>query len=125
MRTFVAIMKNKIYNTKVAHKICSFLLLFCLVFISLAQAFHHHENHNHNNKSVNGHFKQNFTKQISKTCQICKFILNNNQEKVLIANQYYNFKQTTNIELLHPKKYVAFYSHKHLSLFSGSSPPTT
>ncbi len=118
-------MKSKIYHTKIAHTICAFVLLCCFVFISLAQAFHQHENHNHNNSRANAHYKHNFAEQSNKTCQICQFTLNNNQTKILIANQYCNFIQITNIELLHPKKYVAFYTYKHLSLFSGSSPPTT
>lgn len=118
-------MKNKIYPSKIAHIICAFVLLFCFVFISLAQAYHQHENHTHYNKDTNGHFEQKFAKKSTKACQICQFILNTNQAKILTATRYFNFIPFKNIEILHVDKYVVFYRSKPLSLFSGSSPPTT
>lgn len=117
-------MKNKIYHTKTTHKICAFVLVFCFIFISLAQAFHHHENHSHCNNSLNYQTKQNLSKHVTKTCQICDFTLNKNQAKVLSTSPYFNFKKFNNMEMLQPNNYVAFYTSKHLSLFSGTSPPT-
>ena len=117
-------MRNKIYYIKIAQKFYAYQLLLSFVFISFAQAFHHHENHSHFTCGKNYHTKQNLSEHIAKTCQICEFTLNKNQAKNLPTTQYFNFKQVNNIEMLHPKKCVAFHTSKHLSLYSGTSPPT-
>lgn len=122
MRTFVIVMTNKTYPPKIAHIVCAFVLLFCFVSIFLAQAFHQHENHNH---GKNVHLEQIFTKQSIKACQICKFVLSKNQTSILTVTRYFSFTPLKNIEILHINNYVAIYTSKHLSLFSGCSPPIT
>ncbi|TAF45665.1 MAG: hypothetical protein EAZ51_08890 [Sphingobacteriales bacterium] len=119
-------MKNKyIYTQPIKHIICAYLLLCTFVFISLAQALHAHDvchNDSNNVHNIGVHISKASSVQVSKTCEICQYNLSKNQGDLLPVEQYFNVNIPTKTLLLHTY-FVAFYVSKHLSLFSGNSPP--
>jgi hypothetical protein len=118
-------MKNRLsYTPSLIHKFCVIILLFAFIFTALAQFLHVHNSHNHTESTHYTHFhKHQIGKTATSACQICQFSLNHNNGQILPSLTLFTFKVTTNTTLLH-SNYVAFYTQKHLSLFSGSSPPT-
>ncbi len=121
---FCCIMKkrHKLIYTLI-QKSCAFLLLFAFTFIAFAQYIHAHSNHNHTASTHQHHStKHQISEKEGNTCQICQFNLNQNNGQILSSVASFNFSPNLITQLLQTN-YVAFYSQKHLSLFSGNSPP--
>jgi|GEM_PF-4522157 len=103
-------------------KVYAIVLLFCFVLVSVVKAFHTHENHNHCQNDTENYSEQNLDKHTNKSCQICAFVINIKQSQILSKTFDFDFKQYANQVLLH-YDFVAFFAFKHISLFSGNSPP--
>lgn len=117
-------MNTKTKHLNLIHKICATILLFCFGYILLAQALHTHESHNHCNKHTKYQVEQNFNEVSNEKCQICEFTINIKQNQLLPSILYFNFEQLNFIQTSN-YKYVAFFTSKHISLFSGNSPPSS
>lgn len=116
-------MKSELNHTKkLAHKICAFVLLLTFSLIALATALHSHDTHNFTKHSKTSHFEETLGDDLNNTCHICHYSFNKNNGQVLPTDFYLNFKVSEYTFLL-AAKYVASYKSKHLSLFSGNSPP--